>query len=1037
MKRIRSSVWLSLAIAAITAASATRRGNLSPAPSSAPSPGQAGIRRAIPPVACFAPGTRREVLEQYAREQNLLSSLRGPSFQFPDSFRWDATATDGGGLVQGQVTTLTWNIVPDGTPMNATAGHASETNAPSNLRAFLTGIYGSEAAWTAHFQTVFDTWGAITGVTYVKVNYDDSALLANGGAFPFNPGVLNTRADVRIGGHFIDGNFNVLAYNYYPEVGDMVIDTGDSYYSNPGGGLANGSLGLRNIIAHEHGHGLGFQHSCPMNNTKLMEPVLATAFTHAQLDDKLAGWRGYGDDKENNETSGTASNLGALGNGTTTISDLSADDDADVDFYKFTVPAGKKAAVAVTPVGSTYLAGPQNGDGSCSAGVSFNALAVNDLAVELRGTDGSTILAFANAGGAGVAENIPATILPGAGTFFIRAFAGAVNNAQGYQLQVTISDAVTTVSVNDVVLTEGNSGVINANFTVSLNAPSALTVTVSAATANNTATAGSDYTATGPTTLTFAPGVTTRTFTVPVISDLALEANETYYVNLSAPTNAILGDAQGVGVINNDDSSISVTNALVVEGTGGAPPSLNFTVVLSATSIYTITVDYATANGTATAGTDYTATNGTLTFVPGAASKTVSVPISPDAAIEPDETVFLNLANATEASIFDSQGTGTIQADDGLRVSIADKTSGEGNAGFTPIDFKVTLSAPAPAAVTVDYATADGSATAPGDYTATNGTVTFNTGEQTKTVTVQIVGDAAQEPYETFFVNLSNPTGTASIGDGAAQGTITNTDGTTGRSRLMFHNFVTNRLYRWHMTGGNTLDTFNWVTPWATDPGWTVGAVADFDQDGQLDYLWHNVNDGRLLFWYIDGDNLKGFQFLPYTLGPPWRVATAFDADGNGTQDIAFYNSTTGVVRVMQHDNATLLGQYDITTLLPGAGTVRVVAAADANNDGDDELVLYNSATGQIQAWNVAGVAVTGTINYPDAQVTNPAYTLVSTRTDFNNDGLPDLLWHNPTPTGIFSVWFMNGTTKNGAGSFLPFTATDPVWKVVGSANIW
>ena len=197
------------------------------------------------------------------------------------------------------------------------------------------------------------------------------------------------------------------------------------------------------------------------------------------------------------------------------------------------------------------------------------------------------------------------------------------------------------------------------------------------------------------------------------------------------------------------------------------------------------------------------------------------------------------------------------------------------------------------------------------------------------------------------------------------------------------------------------------------------------------------LNDGRLLFWYIDGDNLKGFQFLPYTLGPPWRVATAFDADGNGTQDIAFYNSATGVVRVMQHDNATLLGQYDITTLLPGAGTVRVVAAADANNDGDDELVLYNSATGQIQAWNVAGVAVTGTINYPDAQVTNPAYTLVSTRTDFNNDGLPDLLWHNPTPTGIFSVWFMNGTTKNGAGSFLPFTATDPVWKVVGSANIW
>jgi len=253
----------------------------------------------------------------------------------------------------------------------------------------------------------------------------------------------------------------------------------------------------------------------------------------------------------------------------------------------------------------------------------------------------------------------------------------------------------------------------------------------------------------------------------------------------------------------------------------------------------------------------------------------------------------------------------------------------------------------------------------------------------------------------------------------------------------MFHNFVTNRLYRWHMKNGNTLDTFNWVTPWATDPGWTVGAVADFDQDGQLDYLWHNVNTGQMLFWYIDGDNLKGFQFLPYTMLPPWTAATTFDADGNGTQDIVFYNSTTGVVRVMLHDNATLLSQYDLTTLLPGAGTIRVVAAVDANNDGDDELALYNSATGQVHAWNLTGASVTGTITYVNTQATSPVYNLVSTKTDFNSDGLPDLLWHNPTPTGVFSVWFMNGTTRTGVGVFQPFTATDPVWRVVGSANVW
>jgi Calx-beta domain/FG-GAP-like repeat len=405
--------------------------------------------------------------------------------------------------------------------------------------------------------------------------------------------------------------------------------------------------------------------------------------------------------------------------------------------------------------------------------------------------------------------------------------------------------------------------------------------------------------------------------------------------------------------------------------------------------------------------------------------------------VEPNETVLFSLTASTVATLADAQGAGTIVADDGLLVAIADKTSTEGNSGTTPISFKVTLSQSPVSTVTIDWATADATATSPADYQTANGTVTFNAGETSKTITVQIVGDNTEESYETFLVNLSNPTGSAALGDGQGQGTITNTDGSTDRSRLMFHNFVTNRLYRWHMKNGNTLDTFNWVTPWATDPGWTVGAVADFDQDGQLDYLWHNVNDGRMLFWYVDGDNLKGFQFLPYLMGPPWRVSTTFDANGDGAEDVVYYNSTTGVVKVVLHDNAVKLSEYDMIATLPGTGTIRVVAAADVNVDGDDELVLYNSATGQITAWDVVGNAVSSTITYPETQSTTQAYSLVSTRTDFNDDGKPDLLWHNPTPTGVFSVWFMNGTTRTGVGQFLPFTATDPVWKVVGSANVW
>ncbi|MBX7184850.1 MAG: hypothetical protein K1Y01_06860, partial [Vicinamibacteria bacterium] len=594
-----------------------------------------------------------------------------------------------------------------------------------------------------------------------------------------------------------------------------------------------------------------------------------------------------------------------------------------------------------------------------------------------------------------------------------------------------------SAAIGDVAAPEGYLSGSTLAFPVRLSRAATAPASVFYYTSSGSAFSSSDYTYTSG-VLTFAPGDTERVISVPVKGDAVVEPNETFQVYLYAASGLTLSDDIGVGTILNDDgSTIAVTNSAVKEGTAGPATSLAFTVVLSATSTQTITVNYATADGTAVAGSDYTSTSGILNFPPGAASRVVLVPVSVDAAIEPDETLFLNLSSATNASISDGQGLGTIMADDGLLVSIADKTTAEGNSGHTPVGLVLSLSQVSPAPVTVDWSTEDGTARAPLDYEAAGGTVTFDPGEVTKAVTLQVVGDAAKESFETFFVNLANPTGGAVIADGQGQVTIANTDGATDRSRLMFHNFSTNRLYRWHMKNGNTLDTYNWVTPWATDPGWTVGAVADFDQDGQLDYLWHNVNDGRLLFWYIDGDNLKGYQFLPYTMGPPWRVATTFDANNDGAADIAYYSSVSGVIRVVLHDNATRLSEYDLGLVLPGAGSVRVVSAVDANNDGDDELALYNSSSGQVAAWNVTGPTVTGTISYANLQSTSQAFNLVSTRTDFNSDGLPDFLWHNPTPTGVFSVWFMNGTTRLGVGTFQPFTATDPVWRVVGSANVW
>ncbi|MEQ8536294.1 MAG: glycoside hydrolase family 9 protein [Coleofasciculus sp. D1-CHI-01] len=225
-----------------------------------------------------------------------------------------------------------------------------------------------------------------------------------------------------------------------------------------------------------------------------------------------------------------------------------------------------------------------------------------------------------------------------------------------------------TLSINDVSLTEGNSGTKNATFTVNLSDASTQSVSVNYATANDTAIAGSDYTAKSG-TLNFSPGQTSKTFTVPIIGDTLDEANETFKVNLSQANNATIADGQGVGtIIDNDDSTpvlsqLSINDVSVTEGDSGTK-NATFTVNLSAASTQSVSVNYATANDTAIAGSDYTAKSGTLSFNPGQTSKTFSVPILGDTTVEGDETFKVNLSQASNATIGDGQGVGTILNND-------------------------------------------------------------------------------------------------------------------------------------------------------------------------------------------------------------------------------------------------------------------------------------------------------------------------------------------------------------------------------------
>ena len=340
------------------------------------------------------------------------------------------------------------------------------------------------------------------------------------------------------------------------------------------------------------------------------------------------------------------------------------------------------------------------------------------------------------------------------------------------------------VSIGDFTMTEGNAGITDMVFDVSVSSSSATTMSVDFATVNGNAASGSDYNPAGG-TLIFAPGETSKQIVVQVIGDTTVEPDERFAVNLSNSTGATRTDAVGLGTITDDDSggpapnpSLTIANATVTEGNSGTVNAV-FTVTLSAPSANTVTVNHATAPGSAVAPADYTSTSGTLTFNPGETALQIIVQVQGDTIGEANETFSVNLSGATNATIADNSGLGTITDNDTSSITIGAATVTEGNSGTVSAVFNLSLSAPSSGAVTVDFTTAAGSASAPSDLVAAAGTVTFNPGEVSKQIAVQVVGDIVIEPNETYSVNLSNPTNATIAGAGFGLGTITDDDART------------------------------------------------------------------------------------------------------------------------------------------------------------------------------------------------------------------------------------------------------------------
>lgn len=368
-----------------------------------------------PPALCFHPDTDPEYVEAVSQ---LMQFQTSPRYQQTD--RWSRTAMDGSGLTQGTPTTLTYSFVPDGTTVPNLIG----VSGSSNLHAWLNGIYGSPNNWRPLFEQVFERWSELIGTTYVYEPNDDGVTLNN------NMGVVGVRGDIRIAAIYIDGNSGTLAYNNFPNDGDMVFDSGDNFFNNTG----SNSLRFRNVAAHEHGHGLGMLHVCPIHQTKLMEPYVTLAFDGPQLDEILNGQRHYGDKYEPQSDDPTnAPSLGVLGiGGFFTESNVSIDDNSDQDFYAVTLTAPSRLEITLAPNAGTYQQGPQTG--SCNTGATTNYSTVHDLSLAVFSSGNLiTPLASANATGPGGTE-VLSLDAENPGTYIIRVAGGTTNSIQRYVL---------------------------------------------------------------------------------------------------------------------------------------------------------------------------------------------------------------------------------------------------------------------------------------------------------------------------------------------------------------------------------------------------------------------------------------------------------------------------------------------------------------------------------------------------------------------------------------------------------------------------
>ncbi|MBY0114132.1 MAG: pre-peptidase C-terminal domain-containing protein [Phycisphaerales bacterium] len=391
---------------------------------------------------CFANDTTPELWAKVLADYDLRPPTLGPGDPFQDRFdldffKWGPAGSSGGGFVSGTGlrANLTYSFAPDNT-----AWGLNGTIVPkgfSDMEFGLSIAFGDPELGKEYIRQAIANWRRYGGLSYTEVA--DSGI-----PMDTNSNRRTTVGDIRFGGLFWGIN-GLLAYNGFPTTlgvsstfggGDMCMNTA---YFNEGARFSNPDLdyrNFRNVIAHEHGHGLGFIHQVPCVGTKLMEPQASVLTDMVQLDDRRGVNRNYGDRYSGNFSFGNAVNLGTLSSPARSVAlrDLSTNGFYDngtnppgTDYFKFTLTQSQQVTINVNPTGESYETGQQASQCTGTTTI-YNSKLFGDLAFRLLDSNGNTITTV-NAASVGVFESLTSNL--GAGTYFVQVWDNNAANVTG------------------------------------------------------------------------------------------------------------------------------------------------------------------------------------------------------------------------------------------------------------------------------------------------------------------------------------------------------------------------------------------------------------------------------------------------------------------------------------------------------------------------------------------------------------------------------------------------------------------------------